>query len=338
MSASNEFAAMPLRRLIVGYRISQALFVAAKLGIADQLSEGPKNVDDLARATGAHALSLYRVLRLLASEGVFAEESRGRFKLTPLAMPLQSGVSGSLSSRALFDGDACNWRAWGNLLHSVTTGAPAFEHTFGVGLFDYLSEHTAVAASFDALMATQTTPWAHAVLDAYDFSGIDTLVDVGGGYGALLAAILTARPAMRGVLYDLPHVIAGAESSLTAAGIADRCGVVAGDFFESVPKGGDGYLLKYILHDWDDSRCETILRNCRDAMTPDGRLLVVEMLIVPGNEPDYAKFLDLNMLVLTGGRERSEEEYRRLFETAGFTLSRIVATPSELSIMEAVPV
>ncbi|MFQ6022111.1 MAG: methyltransferase [Acidiferrobacterales bacterium] len=334
----SEQSAAALRRLIIGYRLSQALFVAAKLGIADLLKDGPRSVDDLAQVTGSHAPSLYRVLRLLAGEGVFAEQDERRFRLTPLAMHLQGDSPRSLRARAVFDGAQSNWGAWGNLLHSVNTGEAAFDHTFGMGLFDHLKQNAAAAASFDELMATQTMPWAHALVDAYDFSEIQTLVDVGGGYGALLAAILAAHPSMRGILYDLSHVIAGARPNLEAAGVVERCDTIVGNFFETIPAGGQGYILKHVLHDWDDDHCDAILRNCRRAMPEDGRLLVVEILIPPGNEPDYGKFLDVNMLVITRGRERTKEEYRELFESTGFTLSRVVSTQSELSLIEGLPV
>ena len=334
---TDQYAAADLRRMIVGYRLSQALHVAAKLGIADLLAEGPRRAEDLAGVTGSHPSSLYRVLRLLASEGVFEELEEGQFTLTPLAEPLRSDAPNSLRARAIFDGEEWNWHPWGNLLHSTKTGGSAFDHTYGVAVFDYLKETPEAATSFDSLMAAQTRPWAISVADAFDFADIGTLVDVGGGYGVLLAAILTAHPHLKGVLIDQPHVVAGAGPKLEEAGLAGRCETVAGDFFQSVPDGGDAYILKHVLHDWDDDRCVSILGNCRRAISNEDRLLVIEILIAPGNEPGYGKYLDLNMLVLTKGRERTEEQYRTLFEAAGFTLSRVVATRSELSIIEGGP-
>ena len=316
---TDQYAAADLRRMIVGYRLSQALHVAAKLGIADLLAEGPRRAEDLAGVTGSHPSSLYRVLRLLASEGVFEELEEGQFTLTPLAEPLRSDAPNSLRARAIFDGEEWNWHPWGNLLHSTKTGGSAFDHTYGMAVFDYLKETPEAATSFDSLMAAQTRPWALSVADAYDFADIGTLVDVGGGYGALLAAILTAHPHLKGVLVELPHVVAGARPKLEEAGLAGRCQTVAGDFFQSVPDGGDAYILKHVLHDWDDDRCVSILGNCRRAISNEDRLLVIEILIAPGNEPGYGKYLDLNMLVLTKGRERTEEQYRTLFEAAGFT-------------------
>ncbi len=338
MHTGEQPPTIALRRMIIGYRLSRALSVAAELGIADLLEKGPRSIEDLARATGTHPPSLYRLLRLLASEGVFVELDQSHFGMTRLAVPLQSDAPGSLRNRAIFDGTECNWQAWGELMHGVSTGEPAFDRAFGTRFFDYLRQHPTAAASFDALMAEQTLPWARALIDAYDFSSIRTLVDVGGGYGTLLVAILTAHPRLRGVLYDLPHVIAGARPRLTAAVGSDRCETIAGDFFAAVPEGGDSYMLKHILHDWDDDRCITILENCRRVMPADGRLLVVEVIIPPGNEPHYGKYLDLNMLVLLTGRERTETEYQQLFKASGFALSQIVATPSEVSIIEGRPV
>jgi hypothetical protein len=338
VNAGDQSAAADLRRLIVGYRLSQALHVAARLGVADLLKGGPMSVDELARAVGAHPESLYRLLRVLASEGVFAEAEPRRFDLTPRAMLLQSDVPGSLTARAIYDCDEAYWQAWSNLMHSVATGEPAFERTHGVPFFEYMKAHPAVAARFNTVMTDQNTAAAQEVVEAYDFSGLRTLVDVGGGHGSLLAAILAAYPPLRGILHDQPHVVAGARPTLEAAGVADRCAVVGGDFFEQVPPGGDAYLLKHILHNWDEARCAAILRNSREAMPADGRLLVVETLIPPGNEPSYGKYLDLGMLVLLPGRERTEAEYGNLLEATGFALARVIGTRSELSIFEALPV
>lgn len=328
-----------LRRLIVGYRISQALSVAARLGIADLLADGPRSAEDLAAATDTHSLALYRLLRVLASEGVFTEKGDGRFALTPLAESLRANAPGSLHTRAIFDGAEGNWHAWGNLLKSIKNGEPAMQHTFGKDLFGYLKEHPYERKIFNEVMAAQTLAGARAVLEAYDFAGVDTLVDVGGGIGALLAAVLDVYPSMRGVLYDQSHVVVDARPRLAAAGVADRCETVGGDFFESVPMGGNAYMLKHILHDWDDDDCQRILENCRRAIAKDGRLLVIEVLIPSGNDPDYGKYLDLQMLVVTkGGRERTQAEYRRLFESTGFALARMIETQSDICVIEGVPV
>lgn len=329
-----EASALSLRRLILGYRISQALAVAAKLGIADALADGPRNVHDLARRTGADPGALYRVLRLLAGEGVFAESTGQIFELTPLAQPLRQDAAGSLRARAIFDGAAACWSPWGNLLHSVMTGEPSFERTFGMSIFEHLRSDPDVAAAFDAVMSEQSGPEAQAVAAAYEFAGRPSIVDVGGGQGVLLSTILQAHPEARGVLFDQPRVVAGAAPRLQGAGVVERCETVGGSFFEAVPEGGDAYLLKHVLQDWDDARCITILRNCGRAMSTDARLLVIEALVAPGNTPDYGRFLDVNMLVLSGGRERTEEEYRGLFDAAGLQLSRVVPTPSHLHLIE----
>jgi hypothetical protein len=337
VNAGKQSPADDLRRLIVGYRLSQALHVAARLGLADLLNNGPMSVDELARAVGAHAESLYRLMRLLASEGVFAESEPRRFRLTPQAGLLRSDVPGSLRTRAIYDCDEAYWQAWGNLMHSVTTGEPAFERAHGVPFFEYMKTHADLAANFNTVMTDQNAAAAQAVIEAYDFSEVGTLVDVGGSLGSLLAAILAAYPPLRGILYDQPHVVATARATLEAAGVADRCEVIGGDFFKRVPAGGDVYLLKHILHNWDEPRCAAILKNARDAMPSDGRLLVIETLIPTDDQPSYGKYLDLGMLVLLPGRERTEAEYEKLLEGAGFTLSRVIETRSELSILEAIP-
>lgn len=327
-----------LRRLIIGYRVSQALHVVAVLGIADLLKDGPRHFNDLARSSDTHAGSLYRLLRLLASVGVFTEQSEGCFALTALAQHLRSDIPDSLRTRAMFDGAQGNWDAWGDLLTSIKTGRPAIEHTFGKDLFGYLNDHPDEGKIFNEVMAVQTSAAIRAILDAYDFSEIGTLVDIGGGVGVLLAAILHNYPPMRGILYDQPHVAADAKSRFTSVGLANRCETVGGDFFESVPVGGNAYILKHILHDWDDKDCRRILKKCRSAIAKNGRLLVIEMLNPPGDTPHYGKFVDLQMLVITkGGRERTEAEYRKLFASAGFRLSRVVPTGSDVCLIEGRP-
>ena len=338
MAAEPEPRSTTLRRMIVGYRLSAALHVAAKLGIADILVQGPKGVSELSEATATNADALCRVMRLLASEGVFEETAPRHFKLTSLAEPLRSDVADSLRGRAIFDGERCNWHPWGNLIKSVESGASAFDQTFGMAAFDYFKDHPQAATYFDNLMAEQTRSWAPSIVEAYDFTKIGALVDVGGGYGALLIAVLSAYPNVKGVLADLPHVVSVARDKLEEADLGDRCETHGGDFFQSVPSGADAYLLKHVLHDWDDESCTRILRNCRHAMPVKGRLLVVEILLAHGNEPDYGKYLDVNMLVITKGKERTESEYGRLFEAAGFSISSVVPTVSELSIIEAKPI
>ncbi|MBA2446401.1 MAG: methyltransferase [Chloroflexi bacterium] len=317
--------------------VAQAISVVAKLGTADALADGPKGVDELAVAANAHAPALYRILRALASVGIFAEEEDGRFCLTPLAEPLRSDAPGSVRSFAIMLGEEWSWRPWGQLLQSVTTGQPAFEHTYGTGIFAYLADRPDAGAIFDAAMTSRSGPDADAVTAAYDFSAFRTVVDVGGGRGALLAAILRTNPDVRGILFDQAHVIPGARQYLDAAGLGQRCELVAGDFFASVVAGGDTYVLKWIVHDWDDERALRILERCHRAMPATGRLLLVETVIPPGNDPSSGKLADLAMLVWTGGQERTEAEYRALLAAAGFELTKVVPTRSSLSVVEAVP-
>lgn len=329
-----------LRRLIVGYRVSQALFVAARLGIADLLADGSQSLQSLAESAGAHPPSLYRVLRLLASEGVFAEEADETFSMTSLAQGLKKDAQASLRSRATFEGEECNWRAWGNIMHSIYTGTPAFNDEFKMGFFEYVKENENAAGVFDELMAAQTLPWASAIAEAYDFSEVGTLVDVAGGYGALLTTLLKRQPELAGILFDLEHVIQQSRTRIEAMpDVAGRCNAVAGDFFQSIPEGGDCYLLKYILHDWDDEHAVKILRNCRKAMPKTGgRLLIVELIIAPGNNYDWGKSVDVDMLVLTGGMERTIEQHRHLLQQSGFELTRVVPTRCDISVIEALPV
>jgi len=324
-----------LSQLLLGYRYSISIYVAAKLGIADLLRDGPRSCGELGRASGANSSALYRMLRVLASVGVFAEDEQGRFALTPSAGLLQTGIPGSIRPWAILIGDLL-WKPWAELLYSVKTGQPAFNHVYGMGMFEYLARSPEMAEAFNATMARETTLAADAVISAYDFSEIKTIVDVGGGNGVLIAAILKITPSMRGVLFDLPSVIEEAGGVIKAEGVTERCELVAGDFLKSVPSGGDAYLLKYILHNWDDEYAIAILKNCHSAMNEGGRLLVVEELIVPGNAPSGTKLLDLNMLVLLTGRERTEAEYRALFNSARFRMTRVIPTHSLFSLMEGV--
>src|SRR5215212_6381768 len=318
MSAHPLPPAVTLLRLMAGTWVSHAISLAARLGIPDLLAEGAKGGQELARATGTHPPSLYRLLRALASVGIFQEAEDGRFHLTPLAEPLRDGVPGSLRAFAIMLGEDWHWRAWADLPHAVHTGQSAFEHLYRVTNFDYWAQHPEAEAIFDNAMTSRGAAQNAAVVAAYDFAGIGTLVDVGGGHGSLLAAVLRAHPAMRGVLVDRPEVIAGARAYLEQAGVQGRCDVVAEDFFASVPSGGDAYLLKSVIHDWDDERAVAILSTCRRAMPARGRLLVVDWVVPSGDEPSFAKLLDLLMLVWTpGGKERTEAEHRALLASAG---------------------
>jgi SAM-dependent methyltransferase len=323
-------------RLVTGFWVSRALYIAATLGIADLLQDEPKAIGELAQATGSHAPSLYRVLRTLASVGVFAEDAPGRFALTPLGATLQSAGPGSLRAWVSVQLGAEHYQAWGEALHSVHTGEIAFEHVFGMGVWPYRAQHREHATLFDEAMANLTGLYQAAVVSSYVFAQFDTIVDVGGGDGGLLIAILTANPRVQGVLFDLPHVAAKAERRIAAAGLAGRCRVVAGDAFAAVPEGGDAYLLSRVIHDWDDARAIALLQSCHRAMGAAGRLLLIEGIVPAGNAPDLSKLFDLNMLVLAGGRERTAAEYQAVLAAAGFALVHVIPTPSVLgvSVME----
>jgi hypothetical protein len=336
MTASNPAA--EVMRLVNGYRVSQAIHVAATLGIADLLKEGPRHSDDLASATHTHPGALYRVLRALAAVGVFHEDVERRFSLAPLGECLRSDAARPVGPYAAFVGRPHQWRAWGDLLHSVRTGANAYRHVHGVGLWEYISEHPEEGAIFDRAMTGNSRGIAEAIVGAYDFSAFRRVVDVGGGQGALLAAVLEAHRALRGVLLDRPDVVAWARPVLEAAGVADRCEVVGGSFFEAVPAGGDAYVLKYILHDWDDAASLTILAACRRACGPGARLLVLERIVAPPNEGPDTKVSDLHMLVSPGGQERTREEFAVLLSGAGFRLERVVEVDGRISVIEGLPV
>jgi hypothetical protein len=325
-----------LDRLIVGHWVAQAIAVVAELGVADRLADGPRSVEDLAAELGADAGALHRVLRALASEGVFTEVEPRRFGLTPIARLLRSDVPGSLRAVARLTNDL-DWSAWRRLDHSVRTGQPAFPVVHGTEPFAYLAAHPEAGATFDEAMTGLTAKNAAPVVDAYDFSPFATIVDVGGGHGAFLTAILRAHPRARGILADLPLVVEGARARIAAAGLAERCACVPTDMFEAVPPGGDAYILSSVIHDWDEARSQRILTNCRRAMGDDARLLLVEMIIPEGDAPAVGKWLDLEMLVCFGGRERTEAEYRMLLAATGFELTRVVATSTPASVIEARP-
>jgi hypothetical protein len=314
-----------LYQLVSGYRVSQAIYVVAKLGIADLLADGPEGSDELSRSTDTNEPALYRVLRFLTGVGLFDEIAPRRFALTALGAGLRTDAPGSITPMTLMLLEPCHWQPWGDLLHSVRTGEPAFDHVHGMGTFDYLREHPDSGELFHRAMTSNTARSGDAITRAYDFSGVRSLVDVGGGHGLLLATVLRAYPAMRGVLFDLPEVVAGAAPALEAAGIADRCAVVGGDFFAAVAPGGDAYVLRQIIHDWDDARAAAILTNCRRAMRDGGMVLVVERAIAPDHRQAMAELhLDMEMLVNVGGIQRTEAEHRALFAASGLRLSAVV--------------
>ena len=322
--------------LINGKRRAQAVCVAAELGLADILKDGPRSTAEIASIADVSEDAVYRLLRALASLGLFSSLPGRRFALTPLGAYLRSDVPGSLRGAARFAGHDVTWRPWGDLAYSVRTGTPAFVHIFGMRSFDYYTQHPDVAAIVNDAMTAVTTTESTAIVTAYDFSRVGNLVDVGGGHGLLLASILKTAPDTHGILFELPYAAEGAGALLSREGLAHRSTVMGGDFFESVPEGGDLYVLKKVIHDWNDERAGQILRNCHRAMRPHAKVLLMERVITAGDEPDARKFADLEMLVLNYGRERTEGEFEDLYGKAGFRLTRVLPTTTPLSIIEGV--
>jgi hypothetical protein len=327
--------AASLNRMISGYWLTQMVYVAARLGLADLLKTEPRSVQDLAAATDTHAPSLYRLMRALASVGVFREVGDRRFALTPQADLLRSDHPHSARALAIMSGEE-HYQAWGQLLYSVKTGQKAFDKIYGQPVFDYLANHPEQAANFDAAMVGVHGRESAEIVQAYDWTGVATLVDVGGGNGSLLQTVLQKLPSARGVVLDLPNVVERARTANTN----DRLSFVAGNFFEAIPVTGDVFMMRHIIHDWTDEQCVTILRNIRRAIgqtSGAAKLLVLESVIPRGNDPFFGKLLDLTMLTIPGGMERTDSEYRSLLVRGGFELTRIIPTPGEVSIIEALP-
>ena len=336
MTRAGPAAAQRLIELATAEWMSRAVWAAAELGVADLLAEGPRSLDELARSCGAHPGALERLMRALVGAGVFRRGPDGRYALTAVSEPMRAESPTTLRSLLRYIGGD-NRRAWDEVLHTLATGRPAFDRAFGGTFFEHLSANPAAERLFADAMAERHRALDPAVAEAYDFSGVRTLVDVGGGHGFLAGAVLRRNPGMRAILLDRPEVVASAGPTLAAAGVADRVEVVGGDFFEAVPEGGDAYALGAVLYDWDDERCVAILANCRRAMGEGGRLLIAEIVIPPGDGPHYGKLLDLNIMVVFGGRARTEEEHRRLLAAAGLRFSRVIPTASRLSLVEAFP-
>ena len=321
----------------MGFWASRALYAAAKLGLADRLAGGPRSAEELAKETGTLPSTLHRLMRLLAGLGVLRTERDGkRFALTPLGETLKTGAPGWARETLLVLAGPFAWRAFGEYMYALETGKTGFEKAFGMPAFDYLAEHPEDAANFVKAMVGFHGGEVPAVVAAYDFSGFGTVVDVGGSSGNMLEEILKRHPGPRGVLFDLPHVVRDAPERFRALGLGDRFRAEGGSFFESVPAGGDAYVLSHVIHDWSEEQCLTILGHCNRAMKPDAKLLIVEMVIPPGDGMHPAKLLDLAMLVMPGGQERTEAEYADLLEKAGFRLTRVVPTASSASVVEAV--
>ena len=314
---------LDLLGLINSFQITQAVRVAAALRVADHLNDGPRSADELGALTKSHPDSLYRLLRALAAVGVFREHEGRKFTLTPMGDCLRTDSATSIGAWAEVVGSPYFWQAWGHLLHSVQTGENAFQNLYGKDVWQFRSEHLEQGATFDRAMTQLSRGSAEAVIRAYDFSSFRHIVDVGGGQGLMLAAILRAHPHMSGTLFDQPDVVAGSKAVLVERGVIDRCNIVGGSFFEAVPEGADAYLMRVVIHDWEDDEAIAILKVCRRAMRETAKLLLVERLVAPPNEVPATKFSDLNMLVSPGGRERTREEFSDLFARSGFELTLV---------------
>lgn len=326
-----------LLQLVLGAFVSSAAYAAAKLGIADMLADGPRTAADLAIQTNSDERSLYRVLRALASVGVFAESANKTFGNTPMSETLRSDHPRSTRDLTIWMGEPEHWKVWGDILYSVRTGKPCWDNVHGEPVFPYLfNTNPELGEIFNRAMTSLSHQAIRPLLEAYDFSGAGTVADIAGGYGHLLAAILAAKPDMKGILFDLAAPLAGAPKMLETYGVADRVQLVEGDFFKEVPVRADIYILKHIIHDWYDDKNQTILRNIRANMPDDGKVLIVETVVPEGNEPHYSKIIDLEMLMSPGGVERTPAEFEALLSDSGFRLTRIIPTNGPMSIIEAV--
>lgn len=321
--------------MALGYVVGQALHAAAKLNIADLLADGPRHLDELTTLTQAHRSSLYRLLRTLSSAGVFAEDERGCFSLTALGETLRSEGPASVRAAVMWVSEPLHYGSCGELTESIMTGKPAFESIFGMSYFDRLATDPEAGRIWDEGMACFSGMENAPIAQAYDFPASARVIDLGGGQGGFLVEVLRANPSLRGVLFDLPEVVA-TPREIVAAGLSGRCETIGGNFFTALPGGGDVYILKRVLHDWDDETCIDLLRRCRETMPSTARVLVIDAVIPPGNDPHPAKIVDLVMLSILPGRERTEREFQSLFAAAGLRLTRVIPTHSMLSIVEGV--
>jgi hypothetical protein len=325
-----------LVQMCLGHWVSRIIYVAVELGLADHLAAGPQNAQTLAGLTGTHAPSLHRFMRTLANFGIVTEDASQRFALTPLGAAMKTGAPGSARATILTLGGGAFSGSWDNLLYSLQTGKPGFDKAYGAPIFDWLATHPKEASLFSETMIGFHGAEPAAVAAAYDFTKLGTVIDVGGGTGNLLTTILAAQKGPRGILFDLPHVVPEANKLIQERGLTDRVTIQSGSFFDSVPKGGDAYLLSHIIHDWSEPQCITILNHCRNAMKPGGRILIIEMVLPDGDAPHPGKLLDIMMLVGPGGQERTVTEYHALLGKVGLRLARVVPTASAVSIVEAV--
>jgi hypothetical protein len=327
----------PLLELTFATVVARALYAVTERGVPDLLAEGPRTPDEVAAKVGVHPTALLQMLRALAAAGIFTHGTDGRFGLTPVGDTLVTGHPTAARDMVLTLGGPAFWSAMGAMPAVLETGRTGVEIALGTSFFDYIRQHPDEEAAFNRTMIAVHGAEPAAVAEAYDFSGIGKVVDVGGGLGTMLVTLLQRHPHLTGVLFDAPSVAEAAKDTIAAAGLVGRCERVGGDFFASVPPGGDAYVLSHIIHDWDVDACHTILHNCRDAMNPGGRILIVEMVLPPGAEPHPGKILDVVMLTVPGGRERTSDEYAELLAPAGLRVERVVPTPSPVSVVEAVP-
>jgi hypothetical protein len=334
-SDSNVPPHVQLIQIGTGHWPAGLVYTAADIGLADHLANGPRSAADLAGPTGTHPRALHRFMRTLASFGILTQRDDDRFGLTPLGEALKTDAPGSARATILTMAGPTFWKAWGEFKYSLETGKTAVEHVFGMPIFDYLAQHPQEATRFSEAMVGIHGGEPPAVAKAYDFSRFGSIVDVGGATGNMLAHILARHPQPRGVLFDLPHVVTEAPTLLRARGVESRVSIEQGSFFERVPSGGDAYILSHIIHDWNEDQCATILGNCRKAMKPGARLLIVEFVLPEGNTPHFGKLLDMVMLALPGGEERTAAEYGKLVAASGLKMTRVVPTASDVSIVEA---
>jgi len=331
METNEKNVQFQMMQLIAAKWIGKPIYIAAELGIADILSNGPKDIDEICHLTGSQAPGLYRVMRALSSVGIFREVEGKAFELTPMAEMLKTGAMRSI---AMMLNSEWHNRAWDKLPHSIQTGEIAFDSAFGVPAMEWLKANSEAADILSKANSAKAMMSHSAIVDFYDFSGIKNLIDIGGGYGGLMIKILENNSHIQGVIADLPHVIKKTEKIIEEATLTERCSVISCDFFKEIPWGSDAFILSHILHDFDDERCCQILANCHRAMHADAKLLVVEMLVPPGNEPSVSKLLDLEVMVMGGGMERSEEQFRQLFESLNFKLIQIIPTGEEIGVLE----
>ena len=328
-----------LMQLVQGFMVSKALQAVAELGIADLLDESPKTSEKLAEATSTHASSLYRLLRALASRGIFREDEHGCFDNTPLSDPLRSNAPVSVRDFVIYGLHDGNMFAWTRLMEVLKTGKPSFKDATGFDFWAYIfQEHPEIGERFNRAMTSFAAGMIKMVLDTYNFSPFKSIADIGGGQGLLLVSILKAHPQLHGILFELPSVAEEANAYLQNQGLSDRCEIIAGDAFKTMPAGHDAYVLKHVLHDWSDEKACHILQRCREAIPEHGKLIVLDAVMTPDNDPHPAKWFDLHMMVALGGRERTEKEFKELLNRTGFKLTMAKPLPASIGIVEGVPI